>query len=99
MKYKPITEEQQEQIKILFNYHDAKGTSFDFDTRTDGYFIGITVDYGGYVTFNNLSTLHGYLKIAEILGVTDGNEIGRYETEGCPTCGYGGTYSVNLHFW
>jgi hypothetical protein len=99
MKYQPITDKQQEQIKILFNYHDQNGDSFDFETTETGYFISVYSEYGGYLSFNNLSTLQGYLKIAEILGVTDGNEIGRNAIEGCPTCGFGGTHSIDLHFW
>jgi hypothetical protein len=74
----------------------------DFNFRFDnyGYYFSLKNSYD-YVSFKNgLSTLMGYMKIAELLGVQDGDEVDRTNySSGCPTCGYGSEYEVELKFW
>ncbi len=92
--YKPITYNQEKEIKALFKSADT----FEVSTEKDGYHIHIVNMYN-YVSFTGCSTLVGYHKIAEILGVSDGDEEGRYSSPGCSTCDYGSRYTVDLRFW
>jgi hypothetical protein len=71
---------------------------FSFSCSSNGYHIHTESDFS-YMKFQGLSVLQGYLKIAEILGVENGDETSRYKFEGCPTCDFGAKYSVSLKFW
>ena len=95
----PITEEQKNQILELFDQLYPEDQEPKFDTLNDGYHITISRMYN-YIKFaSGISTLQGYLKIAQILGCENGDEIDRHSYGGCPTCDYGSEYTVTLRFW
>lgn len=94
MDYPEVTGDQKQQITNLFD-----SDRITFSTEPDGYRIHTKKMYE-YVSFHGgISTLQGYLKIAEILGCDSGDEVSRYATPGCETCDYGSSYEVTLRFW
>lgn len=97
-KYAPITKEQEDAIKALFNDRSYEKTEYEFETRDDGYYITASKMYE-YVEFKDLSVLQGYLKLAEILGCTNGDEVNRHSYSGCETCDYGSSYTIKLRLW
>lgn len=95
--YKEITKEQEEEIKKLFT--DSRSIDFSFKNKEDGYYITVSQMYD-YCTFKgDMSVLRGYLAIADILGCTEGNELGKNSFGGCETCDYGSSYTTELRFW
>lgn len=96
-KYPEITNEQKQAIKDLFE--DSYSLEIAFETRKDGYHINLQNMYG-YIRFNEgISVLRGYGEIANILQVSDGDELDRYHYDGCETCDYGSSFNISLKFW
>jgi hypothetical protein len=96
MTYKEPTDDTISAIENLFD--GDRNSSFEFETRLDGYYITISQMYN-YVSFKFGSVLQNYHKIAELLGVNDGGEINRNSYGGCETCDYGSKYTLELKFW
>lgn len=97
-EYAPITHEQMNSIRSLFDTSSFEKPEFEFDTKENGYYVTITKMYE-YVTFKGISTLQGYLAIANTLGCENGDETNRHSYSGCETCDYGSSYTVKLRFW
>lgn len=96
--YQLITEHQENAIKALFDDRCSLEIEYKFETRADGYYLTFSRMYN-YVSFKDLSILQGYLKLAEILGCKDGDEVERYSHHGCETCDCGSSYTIKLKFW
>jgi hypothetical protein len=97
-KYKPITKEQKDAIKALFDNSSWETVEYEFETRDNGYYITASKMYE-YVGFKDVSTLQGYLKLAEILGCENGDEVDRHFYSGCETCDFGSSYTIKLRLW
>lgn len=95
--YKEITQEQQAQIKDLFVFSNYDNVKFEFEVKSDGYYITAKREYE-YVEFKD-SVLVSYVKIADILGCANGDEVDRHYTPGCETCDFGSEYIIELRFW
>lgn len=95
-KYADATAEQRNKIRSLFT---DNLDSLSIRTTDSGYHLGIT-SYNGYVRFKEpFTALSGWLEVATILGCKNGDRQHAYESEGCPTCGYGTEYQEDWLFW
>ena len=97
--YLELTQNQIDQVHAVFDPGFLEETKVEIKTTNDGYFIEVSKMYE-YVQFaKGLSTLQGYLKLAEILGCEHGDEVDRHSYSDCKTCDYGSSYSYTLKFW
>ena len=86
--------EVEKQIIDLF----TKPNEFRIRTAHNGYVITVKSEYE-YVSFSGYSTLMGMMKVAELLGCNEGDEVDRWKSRGCDTCDYGSEYEVSWRFW
>lgn len=99
IKYPVFTPEQFQAIKDVFQFKEYNPAQFEISVKSDGYYIRVAQMYE-YIGFkHDLSVLQAYMKIANILGVEDGDEWSRYSSGGCETCDYGSSYEITLRFW
>lgn len=87
----------QEVIDAIEGMFDCDKVRF-WTVSDTGYYIE-TENMYNYARFKEGSVLMNFLKIAQMLGVDDGDEISQYSQRGCSTCDWGSKYVMELRFW
>jgi hypothetical protein len=88
----------KKQIRDLFySYSEVKvmvtryPKNYSINVYVEGEGLGWSKESGGW--------LNGMLKLRDLLKVKELDMPSRYETEGCPTCGYGSVKTFEFHGW
>lgn len=87
----------EDKVIEIFDLHDQQKRDRSFKVRVDIGKQEINIDISKMYDYINLSFQH-LVKLSKFLGCKEISDT-RSHSDGCETCDYGSTYTVELHCW